>query len=98
MLDDTLRRAAVETGARFLPRVKAFAPLEGRGGIAGARFRRCRGGCPLNVGARLGLMNLLPRRAREGRFVRRQLEAIFAESAYPNSLFSAPGLLRALVT
>jgi flavin-dependent dehydrogenase len=45
-----------------------------------------------------GLMNLLARRAREGRFVRRQLEAIFAEMAYPDSLFSVPGLLRALVT
>ncbi|TXF12917.1 NAD(P)/FAD-dependent oxidoreductase [Pelomicrobium methylotrophicum] len=44
------------------------------------------------------LMNLLARRAREGRFVKRQLEAIFAETAYPESLFSVPGLLRALMT
>lgn len=56
LLDDALRRAAVEAGARFLPRVKALAPLEGRAGVAGARFRRRGDARPLDIGARVTLL------------------------------------------
>jgi geranylgeranyl reductase family protein len=43
------------------------------------------------------LVNLLARRANRGAFVRRQLEELIAETGDPRDLFSARGLLKALV-
>ena len=42
------------------------------------------------------LVNLLSRRANSGRFVREQLEAMFADTDSPNTLFSPLGLVRAV--
>ena len=42
------------------------------------------------------LLNLLASRANAGRFVRRELEALIAETGNPLRLFSVPGLVRAI--
>jgi geranylgeranyl reductase family protein len=42
------------------------------------------------------LLNLLAARAIHGRFVRRELEALVAETGNPRRLFSVPGIVRAL--
>jgi len=42
--------------------------------------------------------NFLARRARQGTFVRRQLEGLFDETADPTTLFSVTGVLRSLVS
>jgi hypothetical protein len=43
------------------------------------------------------LLNLLTSRANAGRFVRRELETLIAETGNPLRLFSVPGLVRALI-
>jgi flavin-dependent dehydrogenase len=43
------------------------------------------------------MLNLLARRANRGAFVRRQLEALIAETSDPRALFSAAGLIRAFL-
>ena len=56
VLDDKLRRAAVEAGAEFRPACEAVAPLEEDGAIRGARFRdtTTKGDC--DVRARMTLL------------------------------------------
>jgi geranylgeranyl reductase family protein len=41
-LDDSLRRAAVDAGAQFHPRLRAVRPLEAGGAVVGARFENTR--------------------------------------------------------
>jgi flavin-dependent dehydrogenase len=47
--------------------------------------------------ARPALANFLARRANAGRYVRAQLQALLDESGDPRELFSATGLVKALV-
>ena len=56
MLDDALRAAAVEAGARFLPRHRVVEPVERAGEVQGSRFDDLGSGRRVTVEARLTLL------------------------------------------